>query len=121
MSEQIKDQIQAAIAAHSQWKGRLLDAIKTGQSEFKPNTVKLDNQCAFGKWLYSLPREQQESQACKEIKEGHAKFHQSAGRVLDLALAGKKEDAEKEIAFGSEYSKNSSHLVATLTKWMAEQ
>lgn len=113
----MNEEITAAIAAHGQWKQRLIDAIDTGNSEFKPDVLKQDNQCAFGKWFYSLPAAEQNSSSGKEIKDLHAKFHQYAGNILHLALIGKKDEARKEIGFGSEYSKCSSQLVSALTKW----
>lgn len=113
----IKEQIRAAIAAHGQWKMRLVDAIKTGKSEFNPTTVKMDNQCAFGKWMYGLPDEERNCQTCQEIRAAHAKFHQTAGHILELALAGQNTQAEKEIGLGSDYARDSAHLVTLLSKW----
>ena len=47
------DAITKGIGAHGMWKQRILDAIKTGKSEWTPEIVCQDNQCEFGKWLYS--------------------------------------------------------------------
>lgn len=117
MDDTIKEQIRAGIAAHGQWKTRLLDAIQTGKSEFNPSTVKMDNQCAFGKWMYSLPEKERNCKSCLEIKEAHAKFHQTAAKILELALAGKRAEAEKEMAIGSDYARDSAHLVHLLSHW----
>lgn len=116
----MKEEITAGIAAHGQWKARLRDAIATGKSEFNPLTVKGDNNCAFGKWLYGLGPEGKSSPYYAMVKEKHAKFHQTTGEVLALALAGKKDEATKLTAIGSEYAKLSAELVGLLQKWAAE-
>ena len=48
-----KDAIIAGIGAHGMWKQRLIDAIRTGESQWTPEIVCQDDQCDFGKWLYS--------------------------------------------------------------------
>ena len=63
------DSINKGISAHGMWKQRLLDAIKTGQSEWSPANVKQDNQCEFGKWLYSCSAEVKNSPHYNEIKD----------------------------------------------------
>lgn len=45
-------EIDAAVAAHDQWKARSLAAIEAGSSEFTPEQVAVDDRCAFGKWFY---------------------------------------------------------------------
>lgn len=85
-----QDAIKAGIAAHGMWKQRLSDAIINGKSDWKPATVKLDNQCEFGKWLLSCSPQEKSSPYFAKIKDLHAQFHEEAGKVLDLALRGKK-------------------------------
>ena len=48
----MKQQIEKAIAAHGAWKERLEGAIETGKIDIPVETIKVDNQCEFGKWLY---------------------------------------------------------------------
>src|SRR3569833_2619986 len=64
-----KDAITAGIAAHGMWKQRLIDAINTGKSTWSPATVKLDNQCEFGKWLYSCSPQERGSAHYAKIKD----------------------------------------------------
>ena len=116
----MKEEITAAISAHRQWKQRLADAIATGKSEFKPDIVKQDSQCQFGKWLYgSITAAEKSSPHYAPVKEMHAKFHQEASRILAMATSGKKEEAKKAIDVGSEYMKLSTQLVNNLTQWAA--
>jgi len=107
--------ISKAIGAHSKWVFHLEQAIKMGASEFDPNVVKTDNHCEFGKWLYhDAPSEIKLKPIYKEIKDLHARFHLEAGRVLTLAISGKKEDAIEGIAIISKFKQLSSSLVLKL-------
>lgn len=118
MSEQIVKQIDAAVAAHGEWKARLRSAIDTGASEFSVVTVQVDNQCAFGKWLYATtPAEQGASWA--EVRDLHARFHAVAAGVLNDALTGHRTEAETAIALGSEFAKVSSALTRAMMQWKA--
>lgn len=113
----LTDQIDKAIAAHATWKVRLRKAIADGKSDFSPTVVSVDNQCEFGKWLYSLPANDQEGQDWKNVREHHAKFHKEAGKVLWLALAGKKAEADTGLANGSPFAKISVELTSALMRW----
>jgi hypothetical protein len=116
-----KDAITKGIGAHGMWKQRLLDAIKTGQSEWTPSTVSQDNQCEFGKWLYSCSAQEKSSPHYNNIKDLHAQFHKAAANVLDLALTGKKPEAEKAIGTDSEYMTASSALTKEMRNWKADE
>ena len=116
-----KDAITKGIGAHGMWKQRLLDAIKTGQSEWTPDVVCQDNQCEFGKWLYSCSPQEKSSPHYNNVKDLHAKFHKTAANVLTLALANKKSEAEKEIAPGSEYATNSGALTKEMMEWKTDE
>ncbi|MFA7250299.1 MAG: CZB domain-containing protein [Dehalococcoidia bacterium] len=111
------EQVEAAIAAHSKWKMHLRAAISTGKSDFQVDTVKKDNACPFGQWLYSggqaaFPTRE----AFEDIRGLHAKFHASAAQVLALAVAGRADEASKAMGFGSEFGSVSAALVNALTK-----
>ena len=83
-------QIEAAIAAHMQWLARLRTAIAQRTSEFTPGVVRLDNQCALGRWLYKgLPGAPRGSPVFEELRSVHAQFHEQAATILQLAVTGK--------------------------------
>jgi hypothetical protein len=108
------------IAAHGQWKFRLRDAITNGKSEFTVAGVKVDNACEFGKFLHSLPPATQGTPGCSKVRAKHAEFHQEAARVLELALSGRKADAEKALAIGSSFQKLSSELATLMMDWQKQ-
>ncbi len=112
-----KEAIDAALAAHTQWKKRLQDAVASGRSDFKVNDVRKDNVCEFGRWLYGLSESERQINACKEVMGLHAEFHKTAAEILELALQGKKEDAQKQLEYGGTYSHISGKLVLALNAW----
>ena len=52
MSAQAISEINNAIGAHGVWKLKLRTAIATGASDIEPKTVRCDDKCALGQWLY---------------------------------------------------------------------
>jgi Chemoreceptor zinc-binding domain len=114
------ERIDAAIAAHELWKTRLLGVIETGSSEWVPRTVKADNQCEFGRWLYAFSPEEKAIPHYNVVKHLHAQFHIEAGRILDIALRGDQGNAVAELAEGSSYAGISTALINELLNWKAE-
>ena len=113
----LKDSITSGIGAHGKWKQRLIDAINTGQSEWKPEIVCQDNQCDFGKWLYSCSNDEKASPHFETVKQLHAEFHKEAAKVLELALASKKEAANEAIGPSSKYLEATTKLTKEMMAW----
>ncbi len=113
------DMIQKAIAAHASWKSRLRSAVDTGKFDAPASTVKVDNQCEFGKWLYGsdFSAEDKKTENYRTAIDLHAKFHQEAAKVVEWATSGHKDEAEKAIGLGGNYTKASSELTQELVKW----
>ncbi len=116
----MKDEITKGIGAHGKWKQRILVAIQTGQSEWTPAKVRQDNQCDFGKWLYSRSSQEQASPHFDKVKELHAHFHTVAGGVLEMALTGDKTKAESAVTMDSEYRTVSGELTKEMMAWKRE-
>ncbi|MBI5672670.1 MAG: CZB domain-containing protein [Nitrospirae bacterium] len=115
-----KEEITKAIGAHGMWKTRLTQAIETGKMDATADTVRMDNQCAFGKWLYgaSLDAKDKTSSYYEEVKNLHAKFHQTAAQVVELALVGKKREAQQLMSLEGEYTEVSARLTASMSAWV---
>jgi len=113
--------IQKAILAHSEWKVRLQKAIETGKVDVDIAQVKADNNCQFGKWLYSEELTPAEKQTVHygTVRQLHARFHVEAASVLELARAGKKDQALKAMGLVGSYDTASNALTNALTKWQA--
>jgi chemoreceptor zinc-binding protein len=112
-------EIDKAIAAHGMWKTRLKDAIEKRKIDTPAETIRVDNQCAFGKWLYSpaLNSVDKASEHYKTVKDLHAEFHKTAAKVVELALDGKRIEAEKMIALDGDYAGVSSKLTSAMMGW----
>ncbi len=108
-----------AIGAHGRWKTNLKNAIATGKIETSIETIRVDNQCTFGKWLYggTLTPKDKASSHYGIVKNLHAEFHKTAACVAELAVTGKKAEAEKMMALGGEFASISSKLTRAMMDW----
>ena len=114
VSKQIKD----ALVAHRKWKEQLQKAIEAGSSEFKPVVVRQDNQCAFGKWLYDeADADLQQTALFQQTKQLHATFHQETGRILEIALQGRREEATRALDLGQDFARLSMEINSALIAW----
>jgi len=110
-------EIDKAIGAHGMWKVRLKTAISTGKSEIPVATIRMDNQCAFGQWLYgqTLSASDKTTSNYKTVKDLHAEFHKVAAKVAELALSDKKDEADRVLS--NEFSTASTKLTASMMDW----
>ena len=111
--------LKSAIAAHSAWTARLKAAVINGTLDVSIGTIRADNQCQFGKWLHGAAISAAEGQAenYRQARQLHARFHEEASKVAQLALAGQKEAAGQAMGPASEYAKTSAALTKVLTLW----
>lgn len=114
----IREDLDKAIAAHGQWKVKLRRAIDTGEAESTPARVRQDNNCSFGKWLHQrIDAQHKASPFYAEVVDLHARFHREAGTILELALAGRAEEAARLIGIGSPFSSLSGQLTRRMQAW----
>jgi hypothetical protein len=92
-----KDEIDAALGVHAKWRARLESAIAAGRSEFVPDVVAKDDACDFGKWLRTLGGEDVKTAHYAKVKSFHADFHTTAGKILSMAVTGRKAEAQKAL------------------------
>lgn len=97
--EQVKAQIMEAIGAHGSWKLKLRNAAQNGSLPKPAADIATDNQCAFGKWLYSMQSNPEiaNSDQYRKVVTAHAKFHSEAGRIAKLIENGRPDFALKEM------------------------
>lgn len=113
----IVEALDHAIAAHAKWKYHLMDAVSTGRSEWHVNSVRADNACQFGKWLSALPLSEKLSEHCRKVRALHTEFHWLAADVLELALAGRKDEAAAAMALRGRFATVSSSLTMAVLAW----
>lgn len=118
----MQDEIKNAIAAHGMWKARLKGVIDTGNLDVPVETIRVDNQCPFGKWLYgsTIPANVKASAQYSKVKALHADFHKVAAKVAETALAGRKDEARQLLEVKGEYAGISSKLTQEMMGWLNE-
>jgi hypothetical protein len=109
--------IDQAVGAHGIWKSRLRTTIARGTSEIPVSTIRADDQCVFGKWLFGqqLSEADRATANYRTVLDLHAKFHETAARVVELALAGNKEEAEALL--NGEFTDASFLLTSAMMDW----
>lgn len=113
------DQLNAALVAHGEWKFRLAKGIDSGCKGLEPEKIRVDNQCVFGKWLYSEKTEPyRKSSHYETIRRLHAEFHQEAASVVSLCHRGKIAEAKQ--ALEGVYTERSSRLAEAIRAWLKE-
>lgn len=110
--------INEAIVSHGKMKERLKLAIGGDGADLKPAVVSADDQCEFGVWLHQqAPPEVRRSAAYQNVLKLHASFHRESGRVLELALSGQREQAERAMSAAGEWGRAAASLLAALNVW----
>lgn len=112
-------EIDKAIGAHGMWKSRLKMTIESGRIDMPVDSIRRDDQCEFGKWLHgkTLTATDKASAHYKTVTDLHARFHKTAAHVVELALGGRKSEAETLMIFGGEYAVVSAKLTQAMMNW----
>jgi methyl-accepting chemotaxis protein len=113
--------IKSAITAHAAWTARLKSAILHRKLDIPVHVARADNQCQFGKWLYSgqLSAAETQTDLYQTSKRYHAQFHEEAAKIAQLAISGQTDAAQKAMGPSSEYVRTSNALTEALTRWSA--
>ena len=112
------EEIDKALLAHGEWKKRLALIIEKGDKDLSPEAVAKDDQCEFGRWLYlEIAPEARTQLIYEKARKLHADFHVEAGRVLALALSGRRLEAMEAIETASDFTCLSGALAFALGQW----
>lgn len=103
----------AAVAAHMQWRDRLAGAIARRGDELDPTLVAADDRCELGCMLHGLTPGA--GPALAELLAEHARFHQHAARIVQMAKDGRVAAAQR--ALEGEYEAISGELIRLLQDW----
>jgi hypothetical protein len=97
------------ISAHVMWKQRLTAYLSgKSQEQLDPETIKLDDRCALGKWIYGEGKPMEVLPGYEEVRSLHATFHQNAAQVVSLHLSGNT--AQAQALLSGDYSRLSEKL-----------
>ncbi len=115
----VAKEIEQAIRAHLQWKVRIRSAIACGKFDLPVRTIRADDACAFGRWLHrsALPDGVRGTERLALVKKLHKSFHQATANVVELALAGRKTEAQRAIAEDGAFTVASQSLLEALRAW----
>lgn len=112
----MKEQIDAAIAAHGAWKLELKVALESGAvPDFA--TDGSDTSCAFGKWLNSTQFSGVNAVHHATVKPLHTEFHRTIAGIFRDLKAGKISSTEKAIGPGSPFADASAKLTLAMLAW----
>ena len=99
--------LDSALVAHAEWKAKLRRAIERHQ-QLDSGTIRKDNCCVLGKWIYGTAQVQYpnmpEVETCRQF---HAQFHQEAANVAEVINAGRYHEAEEMLKARKPYSEAS--------------
>jgi hydroxyethylthiazole kinase-like sugar kinase family protein len=89
--------IQTAMAAHENWKLRLMAYLEGNSSEqFSPEVICFDNHCDLGQWIHGKGQAHLGNfSGFTALLEHHKMFHYAASNVVALSQAGKEAEAHK--------------------------
>jgi ubiquitin len=93
--------------------------IESSKIDTPVETIRRDDQCEFGKWLHgaTLTTSDKATAHYKTVTDLHAQFHKTAARVVELALTGRKSEAETMMILGGEYAVISARLTQAMLNW----
>lgn len=103
-----------AIAAHSEWKLSLRNAIAERET-LDAASVAADTTCLLGRWLHGEARIRYATlPAYADCLHSHASFHLEACKIAHAANAGDYCGAAAMLDTGTDYARASSALAAAL-------
>lgn len=100
MDKQLVDrQISEATNAHSAWRDKLKVAAHSGELPKPAAKIAVDDDCPFGKWIYSLEADPSFTPCDEfhEVKRKHALFHKYAGEIAAHVECGDLSSAVAEL------------------------
>jgi hypothetical protein len=100
--------IDAAIAAHENWKARLQAQLHQSRTEnLDPAVVCQDDRCALGQWLHGPGRERLgKYPAFSVLVARHQYFHVQASTVVAQVHSGDRASAERTLDTGFRHASN---------------
>ena len=104
------------IAQHGMWKLHLHRAAEGIPVDLVPETARLDDRCALGKWLHEGAGGVLEPSLRDDLLAKHAVFHTVAAASLAHGLAGRRAEARAALEPGSEFLAISTELVHLLSQ-----
>lgn len=110
----LHDQLQAAITAHATWKSKLKSALTESKTSLDIATIKMDDQCEFGRWLREVYQTTKHSTHYGEVARLHAEFHVRAADIVERIKRGEI----RASAIGTVWKNASAALTRAMKNWI---
>ncbi len=106
--------IDAAIAAHLEWKSALHKAI-AAKARVDAQHVGNDESCKLGRWLHSeVEWRFPQLDSYWDCVIAHSELHHEAGKIARLINQGRYDEAKVALATGTAYSAASNKIIVAL-------
>jgi len=103
-----------AVQAHAAWKIKLTAYLRKCDGSLNPAEVGSDNRCALGQWLLGEGKQFSSMPEYRALIDEHARFHRSAGAIVEKANKGQDIAAESSLGAGSDYGVASKSVVKAI-------
>jgi len=103
-----------AIRAHSSWKLKLSNYLRTPDKSIDIATLEVDNKCPLGCWVHGEGTKYASSPEFVTLKAEHAKFHKAAAAVARKAESGKAVSEETALGGKSDFSQASQAVISAI-------
>ena len=95
----VSEVLDKGFIAHANVKNRLKKII-AGEEQAEPESVRADNKCIVGEWIYGPGVSCKDIQEYTDLKDIHAQFHEEAYNALRLNMQGKSSEASEYVDSG---------------------
>ncbi|MEN0058537.1 MAG: CZB domain-containing protein, partial [Bdellovibrio sp.] len=108
--------IDDAIHAHLQWKGRLKNFISGNNTEqLKSSVVCQDDKCQLGQWIHGPQSNSYHNKPIfKVLQREHALFHKAAGEIVKAVENNDPQKAQKLMVAGGEFDTRTQNTISAL-------
>ena len=111
----MKEEIDAALHAHSAWRAHFKDYL-SGRTSFDTMHAGVTDQCDFGRWLANEGYRLMPSEIHQQIIDAHAEFHHVAGEIVRNIKEKRFDLVKQELAPDGAFNQASANLSALLRK-----
>lgn len=109
-------ELEEAKNRHRAWTVDLERFLVGEKVEFDENSVRRDDACLLGKWIYSEGKKYEHLAEMQKLITVHAEMHQTVGKVIDAKALGDMQLASQQKDKVSHYSKEIIELIDELKR-----
>ena len=106
-----------AVAAHREWKSRLVEAARSGRWEGSAVEAERDDRCELGRWIHRAGPEMRAETAWALVRDMHESFHREAAEVVTLIHQGNLNEARMALEPDAPFEVASRLLLELLESW----